>query len=82
MYACADHYEMATTITIVTTITNRSRLPGSRLGTIDRVGTIKASAGVGINRSRVESFPVVGWERLFGGFPLQINDLQIVPGSR
>ena len=75
MYACADHYEMATTITIVTTITNRSRLPGSRPGTIDRVGTIKASASVGINRSRVESFPVVGWERLFGGFSLQINDL-------
>jgi hypothetical protein len=71
------------TITIITTITvddppscaNRSRLPGSQPGTIDRVGTIKASASVGINRSRVESFPVVGWERLFGGFSLQINDL-------
>jgi hypothetical protein len=58
------------TITIVTTITNRSRLPGSRLGTIDRVGTIKSSAGADINRSRVESFPVVGWERLFQRFSL------------
>jgi len=39
------------------------------------VETIKASADAVINRSRVESFPVVGWERLFGGFSLQINDL-------
>jgi hypothetical protein len=70
------------TVTIVTIITNRSRLPGSRLGTMDRVGTIKSSAGADINRSRVESFPVVGWERFVQRFPLQINGLQIVPGSR
>jgi hypothetical protein len=78
------------TVTIVTTLTvndppcraNRSRLPSSRLGTIDRVGTIKSSAGADKNRFRVESFPGVKWERLFQRFPLQINDLQIIPSSR
>ncbi|WP_367068308.1 hypothetical protein [Oryzisolibacter sp. LB2S] len=59
---------------------NRSRLPGSRLGTITGVGTIKPCVGADINRSRSESFPGASRERFILKIPFQINDLLIVPG--